>query len=202
MDPATVTRWWWVRHAPTPGPRDLLKGRLDVPADVSDAHIFKVQAARLPKGAAAVTSSRLRARQTFAALVAAGLEADAPTVAPDLDEQDFGRLEGRTWGELASDPDLSAFLADSAEAAPPGGESFAAMIARVEGAILRLGPAHTGRDIVAVAHAGTIRAALAVALGLSPAAALRLVIENVSLTRIDAVDGQWRVLGVNWTAAM
>ncbi len=196
-DLTTVTRWWWLRHAPTPGAANLIKGRLDVPADISDPRPFAAQAARLPRGGVAVTSSLLRTRQTYEALVGAGLDAARPVIEPDFDEQDFGRLQGRTWGELADDPAVTAFWADSANNAPPGGESFAAMVARVARAIQRVGAVYAGRDIIAVVHAGTIRAALAVALDLSPAAALRFAVETVSLTRIDAVAGAWRVLGVN-----
>ena len=41
------------------------------------------------------------------------------------------------------------------------------------------------------------KAALAVALELSPEQALRFAIEPLSLTRIDRVAGGWRVVGVN-----
>ena len=69
-------------------------------------------------------------------------------------------------------------------------------------AIRRLVELHAGRDIIAVAHGGTIRAALALALGLDPEAALAFTIENCSLTRIDHIDGPgmghgWRVVTVN-----
>jgi len=61
---------------------------------------------------------------------------------------------------------------------------------------------HAGRDIIAVAHGGTIRAALALALGLEPEAALAFTIENCPITRIDHVNGpgvgnDWRVVTVN-----
>jgi alpha-ribazole phosphatase len=81
---------------------------------------------------------------------------------------------------------------------PPGGESFAALVERVKPAILRHTAAYRGRDIVAVAHAGTIRAALAFALGIPPQAALNFAIEPLSLTRIDWLGAGWRVGGVNW----
>ena len=60
----------------------------------------------------------------------------------------------------------------------------------------------SGRDIIAVAHGGTIRAALALALDLDPEAALAFTIENCSITRIDRIDGPgmghgWRVVRVN-----
>jgi broad specificity phosphatase PhoE len=92
--------------------------------------------------------------------------------------------------------------------APPGGESFAAVADRVERAVDRLTAAHAGRDIVAVAHGGSIRAALGVALGLAPDRALGFVIDNCSLTRIDHIEGalssrepdrlkSWRVVRIN-----
>ena len=69
-------------------------------------------------------------------------------------------------------------------------------------AIHRLVETHPGRDIIAVAHGGTIRAVLALALGLDPEAALAFTIENCSITRIDHIDGagighDWRVVTVN-----
>jgi alpha-ribazole phosphatase len=72
----------------------------------------------------------------------------------------------------------------------------------VSRAIHQLVETHCGRDIIAVAHGGTIRAALALALDLHPEAALALTIENCSLTRIDRIDGPgmghgWRVVRVN-----
>jgi alpha-ribazole phosphatase len=42
-----------------------------------------------------------------------------------------------------------------------------------------------------------VRAALAIALGIVPESALRFKIDPLSLTRIDRVDGDWRVVCVN-----
>jgi len=72
----------------------------------------------------------------------------------------------------------------------------------VSRAIHRLVETHPGRDIIAVSHGGTIRAALALALDLHPEAALAFTIENCSITRIDRIDGPgmghgWRVARVN-----
>ena len=88
MSEGSVTRWWWIRHAPVPGPEDLIKGKLDLPSDTSDTAVFTAVAASLPKGAASVTSSRLRCRQTFAALAAAGMNVAPPAIEPDFDEQE------------------------------------------------------------------------------------------------------------------
>jgi alpha-ribazole phosphatase len=72
----------------------------------------------------------------------------------------------------------------------------------VSRAVHRLVEAHPGRDIIAVVHGGTIRAALALALGLGPEASLAFTIENCSITRIDRIDGPgmghgWCVVTVN-----
>ncbi len=69
----------------------------------------------------------------------------------------------------------------------------------------RLSALHAGRDIVAVAHGGVIRAAVAIALALDAARAMAVRVDNLSLTRLDLVaggilrgkGGAWRVAGVN-----
>ncbi len=62
---------------------------------------------------------------------------------------------------------------------------------------------HKGRDIVATAHGGTIRAALAHAFNLHPEAAVRFEIDNVSITLIEHFEQAnpehaWRVSFVNY----
>jgi alpha-ribazole phosphatase len=52
-------------------------------------------------------------------------------------------------------------------------------------------------DVVLVVHSGTVRAALAIALGIGLEPALRFAIDPLSLTRIDRVSGGWRVVCVN-----
>jgi broad specificity phosphatase PhoE len=61
------------------------------------------------------------------------------------------------------------------------------MVVRVSDVVTRLNAEHAGRDIIAFAHGGSIRAALAVALDLDPGPALSFNIRNLSLTRIDYV---------------
>lgn len=197
----SVTRWWWLRHAPVPCPQGRIHGCLDVACDLSDEEDFRWLAGRLPVNPVLVESGLIRCRQTAGALETAGLLLPPPQVEPQLMEQDFGHWQGRSWLELeaAKDPDLAAFWQDPAATAPPGGESFAAVMARVAEAVARLGREHAGRDILAIAHAGTIRAALALALDLTPAAALRIAVQPLSLTRLDATGDGWRVETVNAT---
>ncbi len=194
-----TTRWWWVRHAPVPCPEGRITGRLDLACDVSDDEDFQVLAHRIPVNAVLVESGLIRCRQTAGALETAGLMLPPPQVEPDLMEQDFGHWQGLSWLELeaAKDPDLARFWQDPAGTAPPGGESFAEMMGRVAKTIRRLTHEHAGRDILAVAHAGTIRAALALALDLGPTQALRFAVAPLSLTRLDATLDGWRIEAVN-----
>ena len=202
MSAVLSTRWWLVRHAPVPCPHGRITGRLDVACDVSDEEDFRQLASRIPANSVLVESGLMRCRQTAGALETAGLMLPPPVVEPDLVEQNFGRWQGKSWMELdaAKDPDLAAFWQDPAEATPPEGESFAIMCARVRRAIHRLSDQFPGRDVVAIVHAGTIRAALAMALGLEPAQALRFAVQPLSLTRIDGTPEGWRVECVNVTA--
>jgi probable phosphoglycerate mutase len=107
------------------------------------------------------TSPLARTRET-AAIVGAHLGLE-PAVLDDLAESRRGAWEGRTYAELAEeDPErLAAFEAFDRRFAFPGGESLEEQIARTRRALgaIAAGP----QPALAVAHAGTIRAALALA---------------------------------------
>ncbi len=197
-----TTRWWWVRHAPVTNHDGRIYGQKDVAADVSDRAAFAALAARLPPSAVWVTSHLGRTRQTAAAIAAAGLEIGAPLIEPDIAEQNFGAWQGLTYSEVSTlKGAYHDFWIAPADCVPPGGENFVSVVTRVSRAVDRLSTAHAGRDIVAVAHGGSIRAALAHALTLEPDRALGFSIDNLSLTRMDRVDGRdgraWRIVAVN-----
>lgn len=209
---ATVTRWWWIRHAPVRGRAGRIYGNDDSPADCSDRSIFAALACRLPSDAIWVTSHLQRTQQTAQAILhAAGSDAEAArtwVIEPDIAEQSFGDWQGLTWEELRAERggEHYAFWLSPATETPPGGESFDQVLQRVRPAVRRLTQAYSGRDIVAVAHGGSIRAALAQALAIDAERALSFAIDNCSLTRIDHVDdpdssdprrGRWRVVTVN-----
>lgn len=208
--PQSLTRWWWVRHAPVIGQDGRLYGSLDVDCDCSDKARLRALAARLPADAVWVISPLKRTRQTAAAL--ARHHPDRPDdllVEPSLAEQDFGAWQGLAYAELAvtqTEP-WERFWQDPANATPPRGESFAAMVRRVAEAIEMLTQRYAGCDIVCVSHGGTIRAALAHALDVQPAQALRFAVDCYSLTRLDHFagagkgqgerGGAWRITTVN-----
>lgn len=200
---ATVTRWWWIRHAPVPNPEGRCYGQHDRECDTSDDESFIRLSAMLPRGALLVTSDLARTRMTAAAIAAAGLDLPEPIQEPSLREQSFGTWQGMRYEEIwESRGGRHPFWLAPAYERPPEGESFTDLLARLAPTVHRLTREHAGRDIVSVGHGGTIRAALTVALGLQPESALAFTVENLSLTRIDHIAGpegvgQWRVVTVN-----
>src|SRR4051794_655460 len=137
---------------------------------------------------AVVASPLRRAAQTASAVA----EAVGGVVVTDDDlvETDFGDWEGHTWAEIQSEwPDaLAAWLADPA-AAPPGGESFTAVFARVARARERLAAAYGGGTIVVVSHVTPIKSLLRDALDAPAQAVYRMHLEPASLCAIDWYEG-------------
>ncbi|MBY6260497.1 histidine phosphatase family protein [Azospirillum sp. 412522] len=206
LAPLTVTRWWLIRHAPVHNPGNVICGSSDREADTGNRAAAAALAAGLPADALWLTSPLRRSRQTAQALWSrAPRLAGTAVVEPALAEQDFGEWEGISHdiAALRDAEEAARFWRDPAHHAPPGGESFATVMDRTADALRRLTDLHAGRDLVAVIHAGTIRGALALALDLTPEAALRLRIDPWSLTRIDhhhAGTGSWSVGGMNLQA--
>ena len=201
-----TTRWWWIRHAPVTGHDGRLYGRRDVAADLSDTGALKSLAARLPEPALWIASPLLRTVTTAQALAALHAKSGSLPlihIEPDIIEQDFGGWQGKTYAEIAAlqGGETHPLWFAPAEVTPEGGEGFVATMTRVAGAVQRLIAAHAKSDIVAVAQAGTIRAAVAHALDLTAEAALRLAVDPLSLTRLDHIAGKdgdyWHVMGVN-----
>ena len=122
-----------------------------------------------------------------------GRGGEAPETDAAFWEQDFGAWEGRPFSDL---PDLGALSPDDLAAhCPPGGESFADLCHRVGPALTRVA---TGGRVAVVAHAGVVRAGLALALGAVPQA-LSFEVAPLSVTRLRRLAGNgWSVTAVNW----
>ncbi len=201
-----MTRWWWIRHAPVSHLTDVIYGDSDVDADTSDALKFKSVAGRLPEKAVWLVTDLKRTRQTAEAIAEGGYCLPSELIEESrLREQGFGEWHGvRHVDHDAARTDPFVGIWNCApDVIPPGGESFVQLMARVHEAVEGLSERYRGQDIVCVAHGGTIRAALALALRLQPADALAFCIANVSLSRFDhrhSSDGiapGWRVHSVN-----
>src|ERR1700689_3592709 len=162
----TTTRWWWVRHAPVRSDGGNIYGQKDMACDTSDRHVFEAVAKILPRGAVWVASSLQRTHQTAEAIWDTGFPKPA-TMAKEaaFAEQNLGQWQGVNRAAfLAGRPVRSHRFADIREPAPGGG-SFGDLDNRVCGAIDRITVEHAGRDVMAVGHGGTIKAAIGLALG-------------------------------------
>lgn len=189
-----VIRWWWVRHAPVDSAGFC--GWSDPEADLGDqAGVARLRSA-LPEEAALWSSDLRRAVQTAGALS----RRTWTRLSPDerLREQNFGDWEGKNFADIGEE-DADAFWRDPAGRRPPAGESFSDVCVRVREAIRSQLTAEGPSDLIAVTHAGVIRAAIAAALDLEPIRALQFEIAPLSLTRLDWVISAraWRVGAVN-----
>jgi broad specificity phosphatase PhoE len=166
---------------------------IDEPLDDAGRSAAAQLAGKLGRGEA-LCSPALRARETA---VAAALDA---TVDPLLAEGDLGAWAGRTLAEVhEADPDgVSAWLLDP-HACPHGGETLAALLARV-GGWMDAQAARNGRAI-AVTHAGVVKAAVVHALGAPLEAFWRIDVSPLSITELHAHGGRWTVTRLNCAPA-
>jgi alpha-ribazole phosphatase len=197
-----TTRWWWVRHAPVREDNGCIYGQKDLGCDTSDRVVFEAVGKILPRNAVWVSSNLKRTHQTADAIWAAGFPRPAAMAQEAaLAEQHLGQWQGMNRAAfIASRPVGSHWFADIGEPAP-GGESFMDLYNRVRGAIQRINAEHAGRDVIAVAHGGTIKAAIGLALGEQPELGLAFDADNCSVTRLDhfASEGHanWRLPMIN-----
>jgi broad specificity phosphatase PhoE len=199
-----TTRLFLVRHALVePSARLTQYGTMDVGlcelALAQEAASYRWLAARLPRPARWCVTPLSRTRATAAAIFAAGYPEAPLETHPELIEQRLGQWQGlphEAFAErLRQKP--HPFWSIAADERPPDGESFCDVIARVGPSLDRLVAEEVGRDVVIVAHGGSIRAALAHAMGVQPEAVLAFSIKNLSLTRIEKVGTDWRIAAVN-----
>jgi probable phosphoglycerate mutase len=164
------------------------QGHTDVPLNATGRAQAAALAERL-RGAgigAVVASDLARARDT-AEIVAAALAVPLAFVDPDLREQRFGRFEGLTPGEceVRFPEDWSRYVADP-HAGAPGGESRAALLARVVRAV-QGAAARRPDPVLVVSHGGALRALLG-ALPAAPGAPISSAppkIPNAGLVQVS-----------------
>lgn len=200
----SATRFWLIRHAiVAENARLVLYGTMDVPlceeSLVAQEPMYRSLAERLPRPAAWKVTPASRTRRTAEALFAVGYPRAELETEPDLTEQALGSWQGLAHAALPAKLTLPAhaFWPLHGDERPPGGESIQDVIERTSAALERLASRHAGEDVVIVMHGGTIRAAVAHALGIGPDSALRLSVQNLSLTRLERHPEAWRVVCVN-----
>ena len=197
-----TTRWWWVRHAPVRNDGGNIYGQSDIACDTSDREVFEAVSKILPRDAVWYASNLMRTHQTAEAIWATGFPRPAAMIQEAaFAEQHLGQWQGMNRKAfVASRPVGSHWFADINEPAP-GGESFMDLYNRVSAAIARINAEVAGRDVIAVGHGGTIKAAVGLALDGQPDKGLAFDIDNCSVTRLDHFASRdhsnWRLPMVN-----
>ncbi|WUD75630.1 bifunctional RNase H/acid phosphatase [Streptomyces sp. NBC_00510] len=188
-DLGTPTTFVLLRHGETPLTADKrFSGSGGDDPELSEKGLWQARRAADALAArgtvqAVVTSPLARCRQTAQA-VADRLGLDV-RVDEGLRETDFGAWEGLTFAEVKERyPDeLDAWLG-SAKAAPPGGESFAAVARRVSLARDKLLARHPGRTVLLVTHVTPIKTLVRLALGAPPESLFRMELSPAALSAV------------------
>jgi broad specificity phosphatase PhoE len=185
-----MTRLFVIRHALAADPDDQRLPGLDhalLPTGKAQARAIAHRMRDLAPSVVQSSDAR-RARETgeiIAAVCQVPLEVNA-----DLGELDLGIWAGQTYAEVvAADPAARAWFTDPSTGGPPCGESLAVAAKRVMRILSAL--AHgDGERVVIVGHAGSLRLALAQALGMPLASYWRLRLDCASLSVVTwTADG-------------
>ena len=149
----------FLRHPRPEVPAGTCYGRMDIGVGPEGEADIERALAETPRLMRIIASPALRCRGLAEALAAR----DWVTLSfdPRLWELNFGDWEGMPW-DLIRRSDSDRWAADPWRIAPPGGETFAEVHARV-GAVL----AEASPETALVCHAGPIRAARMIATGAS-----------------------------------
>lgn len=187
----------WIRHLPVASSGRYI-GHTDIPALIPETSANL--ATPLPENALWFASPMLRAIDSAHWLMRSVQENVAPLqVVPELMEQNFGIWENKTYEEIWQLADKSKNWPSPAMVKPEGGESFIGLCARVDHWIEKMMKEAPGTPLIAVAHAGTIRAALRHALNIIPEQALSFAVDYGSITQVEYFlnEGGARVNYVN-----
>ncbi len=185
-----------VRHGEAVGAEGRCIGHTDLPL----ASGARVALARLaaewpsPRPPRIVSSDLVRAQASAAVLAEAWGMARPIPIDVRLREMDFGAWDGRLWAQLERD-DAAAFgawMADWQDARAPGGEGFGDVIVRAAGWLheaITTARAEGVTEIVALAHAGSIRALLVEVLGLPRRRGFQLRVDHARVSALRIGGG-------------
>lgn len=197
------TTLYLIRHAATPAnlerPAKLQGCRVD--PDLASVGLRQAIATRdflAVRPIDVVYSSPLRRSLRTAEIIAKphGLE---PIPVEALIECDVGDWEGQSWEEIrAADPESYArYHANPAVHGYAGGENFQQVYDRAARAIDEILTRHAGRTVVVVSHHIVNRTYLAGVLGLGPARARAVSLENCGISVVHREAGRTSVATVN-----
>ena len=176
-----------LRHGQTPmSVQKRYAGRTDAPLTEVGVQQAAAAAKRLASaGLDVIVTSPLR-RTVQTAQAVAAVTGAAVVTDDGFRETDFGAWEGLTFAEVRErwPAEISAWLADP-DVAPPGGESFTDVSARVTEALDRVLAARAGQTVLIVSHVTPIKMLVAAALLAPPAALYRMHLDVAALSEID-----------------
>ena len=113
-------------------------------------------------------------------------------VEPRLGEMAFGDWEGLTYDQIKSRwPDeIEAWFTNLLNVAPPGGETLEQVAARVRVFWDELVSVESEKTVVLVAHGGSLRVLLCLAMGLEPQFYWRFNLGVGSVSQVNVYDGK------------
>ena len=149
----------FLRHPKTDAPDGMCYGRSDVGWGAGAEAEVSAAIDRLPQ-VRALWASPLRRCQLLAERCGRAMKLQ-PVFDARLMEYDFGEWEGQFWTDIPR-AESEPWTANIQYAAPPGGERFTDLIARVRAVL-----AEIPNDSLVVTHAGPIRAARMILTGAS-----------------------------------
>ncbi len=192
-----MTRLHLVRHGPTHA--KSMVGWSNLPADLSDTAALARLSAHLPQTGIVISSDLSRAAATADAIQ--GSRTRLPHQ-PDLREINFGAWELRKFREIeAETPELiRAYWEHPGDVRAPNGESWNEVCTRVSSAIDALILAHTGQDLIIVAHFGAILTQVQRAEGLNAEQAFSHRLDNLSITELTLGTDGWSTGRINHLA--
>ena len=175
-----------IRHTRPAVPAGVCYGQADV--DVAETFFDELQVVR-GKLAAIHPAASFSSPLSRCARLAASLGLAENQHDHRLTELSFGEWEMRAWDDIPREQ-LDRWGESYVHLAPPGGETFGELHARVVAFLQERLQLYRGKDVVVVTHAGVIRALLAEALGVPLTEAFRFHLDygGVTLLRLgDAV---------------
>ncbi|WP_439141982.1 histidine phosphatase family protein [Planktotalea sp.] len=188
-----MQRLFLVRHGPTHAKGMI--GWTDLPADLSDTAALQRLDAYLPNDARIVSSDLIRTIETANAIEKRRTRLPHD---PSLREMHFGDWENLGFKDVsAHSPDqVRAFYEQPGDIAPPNGESWNQVRARVSPTIDNL-LAEYRSDLIVVCHFGVVLSQLQRATGLQSYETFAQKIDNLSITEVIVKDGTWHTGVIN-----
>ncbi len=194
-----MTTFLLIRHADTDAVGSYIAGRSGLGLNLAGREQLEPLVARLRRQPImGLYSSPLERTRVTAEPIARALGLSVQ-IAHELNELDFGDWTGRSFDELAPDPDWRLYNVFRSGTRMPGGEDMLQVQARAVGLVQRLREEQPGQVLALVTHGDIVRAILAYYLGLAMDLFTRIEISPASVSALGFDAAGPHVLYVNQT---